>query len=91
MSKCVTDLDKKFAAWKNKSLSVWDLNQAIHEYHDDIARELYKSYTMSDPIFTVAFGVSRGVIKLEDVEESCKEDVEKLSAAMLRNQEMHSE
>jgi hypothetical protein len=84
MSRCLEVLTDKFEAWKKKEISTWDLNQKIHEYHNEIARELYKSYTMNDPIFTVAFGVAQGVISLNEVDQTCREIISSLSDAISR-------
>ena len=54
------------------------MNQYIHEYHDEISRNLYKSYTIDDQIFKVAFGIKTGAIKLEDVEESYLDKVKRI-------------
>jgi hypothetical protein len=85
MSRCLEVLAENFEAWKKKNISTWDLNQLIHEYHNDIARELYKSYTMNDPIFSVAFGVAQGLISLNDVDKTCREKVSSLSAAISKD------
>ena len=78
LGRCIDKLFEKYTHWKNKEISVWDMNQYIHEYHDEISRNLYKSYTIDDPIFQVAFGIQTGAIKLEDVEESCLDEVKRI-------------
>ena len=72
-----------FKAWRANDISVWDLNDKIHEYHDEIARTLYKSYTINNPIFSVAFGIANGVLSIDEVEESCRERVKSMSEAIL--------
>jgi len=84
LSRCLEVLEKNFIQWREGEISVWDLNEKIHEYHNEIARELYKAYTMNDPVFSVVFGIVQGVISLEDVDESCRDRVSRLSDAISR-------
>jgi hypothetical protein len=82
ITRCLGVVEDMFKAWRANDISAWDLNNKIHEYHDEIARTLYKSYTINNPIFSVAFGVANGVLSIDEVEESCKERVKSLSEAM---------
>ena len=52
LSRCLDVIYGSFENWKSGEMSVWDLNQHIHEFHNEIARSLYKSYTMSDTILS---------------------------------------
>ena len=85
LSRCLDVIANKFEAWKRNEISVWELNQDIHKYHNEIARDLYKSYTMNDPAFSVAFGVAQGVISLDDVDETCRDRISSLSDAISRD------
>lgn len=71
-----------FRVWRANDVSVWDLNDKINEYHDEIARTLYSSYTINNPIFSVAFGIANGVLTIDEVEESCRERVKGLSVGI---------
>ena len=54
------------------------LNDKIHEHHDKTARELWKIYEqMNDPNFAVSMALVKGIIKIEDVQENCRELVER--------------
>ena len=85
LSRCLEVVSKNFDAWKKNEISTWDLNQLIHEYHNEIARELYKSYVMTDSIFSVAFGVAQGVISLDDVDKTFREKISSLADAISRD------
>ena len=63
-------------------MTSWDLSEKIHEFHDDIARALYKSYTMNDTVFSVAFGLHQGVISESDIPESAREDVIRIASVL---------
>ena len=79
LERCLEILAQTFDAWRKNDISVWDLDRKIHEYHQEIARSLYKSYTLNNPIFTVAFGIAQGVISKDEVDESCRDRVLSLS------------
>lgn len=72
IARSLDTLNGQFARWKTGEISVRDLNQHIHEFHDKTARNLYKMYTMAEPRIAVSSGVQRGVISLEDVPDSMK-------------------
>lgn len=67
LSRCVDVLYAQMNEWKDEKMSVWDIVQSIHEFHDKIARGLYRSYVTSDQLLAVAFGVAQGVISINDV------------------------
>jgi hypothetical protein len=78
LGRCLEVLAKKFDAWRKNDISVWDLDKKIHEYHHEIARTLYEGYTFNNPLFTVAFGVARGVLSIDEVDQSCRDQVQSL-------------
>ncbi len=71
MSRCLEVVKKNFEWWERKEITVWELNDKIHEYHNDIARELYKIYEMNDPHIAVACGIRQGVLDKKEVNEDC--------------------
>jgi hypothetical protein len=82
LARSLESVASKFDAWKKNEISVWDLNQDIHEFHNKIARDLYKSYTMVDTELSVAFGIVQGVITLEEVDVPCRDRILSLSKAI---------
>ena len=49
------ELFKNFLQWKNNEISLWDLDQKIHEHPDGTARDLYKFFELTrDPTNCVA-------------------------------------
>ncbi len=73
LSRCLVVVKENFEEWENGEITVWDLNDKIHEYHSEIARALYKTYTMTDPAFPVAFAIKQGVLTIEEVNEDCRQ------------------
>jgi hypothetical protein len=79
MSEALNKLFDDFQNWKKGEIDVWDLNQNIHIHHDTTARNLYKFYEMvRSPENAVARGVSRGIIKMDDIQKDCHTFVERL-------------
>ena len=78
MGRCLDVVYKHFQAWKAGEIEVWDVNQAVHDYHNGIARDLYKTYSMNDPLISVVFGVHQGLISIDDVPEEVRSRVENM-------------
>ena len=78
LERCMSVLYEQFEKWKQKEISVWDLNEKIHKFHNQIARDLYKSYTINDPIFPVVFGIKSGVLSIDEVQQECRPEIEEL-------------
>lgn len=77
ISAALDDLLEKFHKWKANEITPWALSDEIHKFHNDTARELYKIYEMSrSPDLNVAYAVAKGILKIEEVEESCRPLIE---------------
>ena len=70
LSRCIDVIHAQMAEWKDGKMTVWDIEQSIHEFHNKIARSLYRSYAMTDAFLAVAFGVAQGMLSLDDIPES---------------------
>ncbi len=83
MGLVLDELFGDFQKWKSSEMSIWDLNDKIHEYHNGTARELWKLYDhMNNSALAVAVALRKGIIKIEDVQENCRELVESKAVAM---------
>ena len=79
MSEALDEIYKDFEKWRNNEISVWKLNEKIHQHHNVASRNLYKFYVLSkDPINAAARGVSRGIIKLADIRDDCRPLLDRL-------------
>ena len=70
-----TALDKlltAFQKWKQGEISLFDLNEEIHQYHNGTARDLYKQYVMGDPDMAVLFALVKGILKIEELDKDCQ-------------------
>jgi hypothetical protein len=55
-------LEESFHQWRCGSINAYDLSQAIHEFHDGPARDLYVRYNRLKPDVLVAHAFARGVL-----------------------------
>lgn len=84
LSRCIDVLHVQMNEWKCGKMTVWDIEQSIHEYHDKIARSLYRSYVIADTFLAVAFGVAQGVLSLGDIPESEKAKIQDFAESINR-------
>jgi hypothetical protein len=65
-------LEESFRQWRCGVINAYDLSQAIHEFHDGPARDLYVSYNRLKPdVLVEAF--ARGVLTEKDVAPSIRD------------------
>jgi hypothetical protein len=84
LSRCIDVLHAQMSEWKDGRMSVWDIDQSIHEFHNKIARGLYRSYAMTDTFLAVAFGVAQDVLSIEDIPESEKAKIQDVATRINR-------
>lgn len=79
MSAALKKLHGDFQKWQNGEMDVWDLNKRIGQHHNGTARRLYNFYALvRHPEAAVARGVSKGIIKMDDIQQDCHPFVERL-------------
>jgi len=59
-------------------LDAFELSDAIHRFHDGVARDLYGFYTRGRPEMHVARAVAHGVLSREEVPEPILKDLASL-------------
>jgi hypothetical protein len=62
-------LDDEFVKWRAGELSHGDLLDAIHQFHQHDARQLWWRYQDNKPDWIVKIGLMRGLIKLDALPE----------------------
>jgi len=87
LSRCIDVLHGQMNEWKDGKMTVWDIEQSIHGFHNKIARSLYRNYAMTDTFLAVAFGVAQGVLSLDDIPESEKAKVQDVAESINRGVE----
>lgn len=73
-------LEESFHQWRCGSINAYDLSQAIHEFHDGPARDLYVSYNRLKPEVLVARAFAHGVLTEKDVVPSIRDALQSLIA-----------
>ncbi len=59
------ELDKLFAdfqSWKSGEIDVWDLEEAVHKFHQGPSRELYSAYNDAEVDLMVAGALKKGIL-----------------------------
>ena len=60
-------LAAKFDQWKAGAISTADLSDAIHDYHNGAAREIWRRFATNDPKMPLAHAVASGVVSKESL------------------------
>lgn len=60
-------LETDFARWRSGEIDAHQLSESIHAFHQGPSRKLYTRYTDTDPDFSVAAAVVRGILSESDV------------------------
>jgi hypothetical protein len=82
LTRSIEDLQEQMKAWQAGKMTVWEIEQDIHIFHNKTARSLYKSYVMTDSILAVAIRVAKGVISLNDVPEEERKKIQDIAVHM---------
>ena len=68
----LANLDDDFRRWREQEIGSEDLIEAIHQFHQNEARELYSMYSGRDELLTARRAVARGFIAAGDIPESLR-------------------
>ena len=78
LDQALTELQKQFFSWESKEINAFDLNEAIHQFHNGKSRELYNYFGGSRDMNAIR--VARAIIEEMLTEsEISKETLEALS------------
>lgn len=67
LRKKLMELHDRFHDWLKDRIDAFALSDAIHEFHNGAARDLYVFYTRGKPEVQVARAVARGVLSRDEV------------------------
>lgn len=87
LERSLDTLHKRFSHWKSQEISAWDLNESIHEFHNDTARNLYKNYTMLNSEYAVSYGLLQSLISEAEIPESARENILQLVKCLKENKD----
>ena len=67
LDKALGLLEKKFEQWRKKKITVFELNDFIHKFHNGIARDLWSFYTHGNSGMIVAHAITKDIILKTEV------------------------
>jgi hypothetical protein len=73
-------LETRFREWHTGSLDVHELSDAIHQFHNGVARDLFVTYTRLEPRVAVAQAVARKVLRDDELPGMLRETLRPLIA-----------
>ena len=78
MKAALQALAVKFDQWDNGGMSSSDLNDAIHQYHDGVGREIWKRFATNKPEIPLAHAVAAGFVTEESLPAEILEHIESM-------------
>lgn len=72
MTAALNALFATFQDWKQGRITPFALDEKVHQYHNEAARDLYKQYATGNPDMAVLLALANGVLKIEDLDEDCR-------------------
>ena len=67
LGEALRELRTTFAKWERGKIRAFDVSDAIHEFHNGIARELWKAYDHPLEAITVARAIREGILTEAEV------------------------
>ena len=67
------DLDSLFSNWRHEHLNSFQLAEAIHDFHEGQARELWNLYALGEPEVSVAAALRSGALRQAEVPAALRE------------------
>jgi hypothetical protein len=67
LGRALEALHGEFDRWRRGDITAFDLSEAIHQFHQGPARELYGRYVMGSAHHAVAYAVATGVLNRSEV------------------------
>ncbi|NLV21156.1 MAG: hypothetical protein GXY49_04115 [Syntrophomonadaceae bacterium] len=77
------ELDKLFdvfQSWKSGKVDCWDVEEAIHKFHQGPSRKLYNRHNNADADIIVAWALKGGILPADKVPEDLLEEIKHIMA-----------
>jgi hypothetical protein len=62
----LAELEAEFGRWRSGETNAFDVSQAIHEFHQVVARDLFSRYRPENAEIVVAQAIIRGIISNDE-------------------------
>lgn len=72
LSSALEELEQAFGRWRQGEITAFALSDAIHEFHQGAARQLWKFYNDLPTDLVVAAAVTRGALSEADLPEAVR-------------------
>jgi len=80
LTSALESLHHQFSSWRNGEIGPFDLTDAIHRFHNGIARDLYNRYSSGAILeAAVAAAMIRGTISEAEIPEVARERLAQLT------------
>jgi hypothetical protein len=76
-----------FNRWRGGEISVFELSDEIHRFHQGPNRKLYVQYTEANPLLAVAAAVSAGILQLDELHPDLQLHIERSLQFFTRTEE----
>lgn len=67
LRKTLSELRGQFDRWERGEIDSFELNELVHRFHQDTAREIWKRYATTHLEAAVASAVAAGVLRKEEL------------------------
>ena len=67
LAQALSELGAQFARWDRGEIDSFELNDLVHRFHQDTAREIWKRYATTHLEPAVASAVAAGVLRKEEL------------------------
>jgi hypothetical protein len=68
LGRALKSLENEFGRWRSGDIDEFALSQLIHEFHDGISRDLWKSYTLGSLHSAVASAIAASILRRAEVD-----------------------
>lgn len=84
-------LAEQFLLWRDNQIDSWNLEEAIHKFHNGSARELYKWYTMSSPEEILPYALFKKIIAYEELPELIADEMKLIASNLYEHNRAEQE
>lgn len=71
----IEKLAEQFQLWRDNRIDIWDLEEAVHKFHNGPARKLYARYRELSSEQVLPYALHKGFVAHEDLPEEIVEEM----------------